>query len=337
VLLTSGLLLACESTTGPDVGDWSFEPLPQQSLISSDVAKTVLMRDGTLYSWGEGRFGTLGQGNLKSYGRPRKVRGLERVIHFAQNGGMAFALTEDGSLYQWGQYMASSVYPHPTKRPAKAARVVGGIAVFPVGWRAYVVDEGGSLWSVEPSHVRPAQTPAPQQISLPKRVRQVSGALGLFEDGTLFSIGDWGPGPGGPAEGFSGIVAITNSFESTVALRADGTVWAWGRELDAGLGDGIHTESAVPIQLPGLSDVRRISGSYRFRFAVKEDGTVWYWGYRGRDANGDPVYQTVPAQVPGIADAVDVAAHWEALIQTLGGDLYTFNTETLELREVPFP
>ena len=69
---------------------------------------------------------------------------------------------------------------------------------------------------------------------------------------------------------------------------------------------------------------------------MKEGGTVWHWGYRGGDEDHRPICRTVPAQVPGIIDAVDVSAHWETLIQTADGDLYVFEPETLEVTKVPF-
>jgi alpha-tubulin suppressor-like RCC1 family protein len=136
-------------------------------------------------------------------------------------------------------------------------------------------------------------------------------------------------------EGVDGIVDVHNNFQSTMVLKSDGTVWVWGQEPKSGLGDGVHTESSVPIQLPGLSGIRMISGRYFLRFAVREDGTVWYWGILDWDQDHNPIVQSVPAQVPGITDAVDVAAHWEALIRTASGELYVFETETLKLTKVP--
>jgi alpha-tubulin suppressor-like RCC1 family protein len=333
ILLACGLVLACESATGPVVNLLPSEP----SLVSSDVVKTVLMRDGTLYSWGDGRSGTLGQGDEESLGYPTKVPGLERVIHYAQGGGMAFALTEDGSLYQWGQYMFSSVYPHPTTEPTKAGRVPGAVSVFAVVWRLYIVDVDGALWSVDPSHINPTKTPVPQRVPRPKRVAQVSGAVGLYQDGTLFSLQDWEPERGGPVQGLNGVIALHHSYESTMVLKGDGTVWAWGHEPECTLGDGVHTESGIPIQVPGLAGVTKISGSGGFRFAVKEDGTVWHWGYRGWDEDHTPICQTVPTQIPGISDAVAVSAHWEALIQTADGALYVFEPKTRTVTNVHFP
>jgi len=39
----------------------------------------------------------------------------------------------------------------------------------------------------------------------------------------------------------TGVVAIAAGNHHTVALKEDGTVWAWGRNSDGQLGDGSTT------------------------------------------------------------------------------------------------
>lgn len=336
ILLALAFLVGCESSTGLDSKDLLSGCPDARTLLSSDLVKTVLTPDGTLYSWGPGSSGALGQGNLKSHDKPTRIPGLEAVMDYDQNGGMAFALTEDGSVYQWGQYLLSSISPNATPSPTRAIAVTNAVVLFAERWDLYIVDEAGALWWTAPNHVHPRLTPAPQRIPHSKKVVQVSGAVGLNQDGTLFSLWESGPVEGGPVGEMAGIVAVQNNFERSVVLLTDGTVWTWGQAREGGLGDGIHDESSLPIQLPGLSGVRKISGSANVWFALEEDGTVWYWGYRGRDENGQRIYQEVPAQVPGITDAVNVAGHWEALIQTAAGDLYVFETESLGLRKLAF-
>ena len=98
-LLSCALLCSCESATAPEVDEWTFEPLSQQSLVSSDWVMTVLKKDGALYSWGMGFEGTLGQGDLKPQSIPTKIPGLDRVIFYAQDAGMAFR--EPGVSRSW--------------------------------------------------------------------------------------------------------------------------------------------------------------------------------------------------------------------------------------------
>ncbi|MDR0268132.1 stalk domain-containing protein [Paenibacillus sp.] len=68
----------------------------------------------------------------------------------------------------------------------------------------------------------------------------------------------------------------------SVGLRADGSVWTWGRTLwgELGLPDTSAVSSMVaPVRLSNLSDIVSITTSGSgYQLAVKKDGTVWEWG-----------------------------------------------------------
>ena len=46
----------------------------------------------------------------------------------------------------------------------------------------------------------------------------------------------------------------------TVALKNDGTVWAWGNNSSGQLGDGTTTDRTTPAPVNGLTDVIAIAG-----------------------------------------------------------------------------
>jgi alpha-tubulin suppressor-like RCC1 family protein len=62
------------------------------------------------------------------------------------------------------------------------------------------------------------------------------------------------------------------------SARAQGTVSAWGDNVNGQLGNGTYTTSITPVQVSGLSGVTAIAGG-RHSLALKSDGTVWAWGY----------------------------------------------------------
>lgn len=62
------------------------------------------------------------------------------------------------------------------------------------------------------------------------------------------------------------------------ALRADGTVWAWGHDGCDELGNGTTTSSLSPVQVTGLSNVTQIDAKGYEAYALRSDGTVWGWG-----------------------------------------------------------
>jgi len=88
-------------------------------------------------------------------------------------------------------------------------------------------------------------------------------------------------------EGLSGVVAIAVGSNHTLALRSDGTLWAWGFNVSGQLGDGTTTNGLAPIQVKGpdgvgfMEDVVAIAAGPNHSAAIKSDGTVWAWGDNG--------------------------------------------------------
>ena len=103
------------------------------------------------------------------------------------------------------------------------------------------------------------------------------------------------------------IIAISGGGFHTVALRSDGTVWAWGSNAYGQLGDGSTMSSNVPVGvldpdgLSYLSDVIAIAAGHNYTIALKNDGTVWSWGINdfGQLGNGTTANSLSPVQVLG--------------------------------------
>jgi len=79
----------------------------------------------------------------------------------------------------------------------------------------------------------------------------------------------------------SGFTAVAAGDKHTLALKSDGTVWAWGWNSYGQLGDGTSTDRSAPVQVIGLTNVVAIAASTIHSIALKNDGTVWAWGYGG--------------------------------------------------------
>ncbi|WP_274650727.1 stalk domain-containing protein [Paenibacillus humicola] len=81
----------------------------------------------------------------------------------------------------------------------------------------------------------------------------------------------------------------------SVAVRKDGSVWTWGRNLFGELGTQEHPTVGVveaPVRLTGLSHIVSVAD----QLAVKSDGTVWEWGGSAG----------LPRQIPGLKDVRSV-------------------------------
>jgi len=123
-------------------------------------------------------------------------------------------------------------------------------------------------------------------------------------------------------------IAITDSlvFEMvaigghhTLALKDDGTVWAWGSNLDGQLGDGTTRNTRIaPVQVHGLYNAVSIAAGLHHSIALTCDGMVWAWGWNdfGRLGDGTRQSRATPVQVRGLYNVVSVAtsnAHSVAL------------------------
>jgi alpha-tubulin suppressor-like RCC1 family protein len=89
------------------------------------------------------------------------------------------------------------------------------------------------------------------------------------------------------------ISAIMGGEAHNVALKSDGTVWAWGLNFVGQLGNGTTNDSSLPVQVglgstPPLTSVTKLGGRTYFSLAVKSDGTIWGWGmnWNGQVGNG---------------------------------------------------
>ncbi|MHB9149939.1 MAG: RCC1 domain-containing protein [Thermoleophilia bacterium] len=148
-------------------------------------------------------------------------------------------------------------------------------------------------------------------------------SLALKPDGTVWA---WGAnkyygqlGNGGSVDsatplqvpGLGDVIAVSAGRWHSLALRSDGTVWAWGYNWNGELGVGtLDSVVRAPVQVPGLSEVTAISAGGRHSLALKSDGTVWAWGfnYYGQLGDGTADQRRAPVNVRGIGPVAAISA-----------------------------
>jgi alpha-tubulin suppressor-like RCC1 family protein len=169
-------------------------------------------------------------------------------------------------------------------------------------------------------------------LSTPVQVSGLSGlqaiaaggahSLALKADGTVWAWGDnsydqLGDGTtfidrNTPAQvsSLSGVKAIAAGGAYSLALKADGTVWAWGEIISGQLGDGTTANRSTPVQVSGLSGVKAIAAGDVHSLALKADGTVWAWGDNSHDQLGDgtTTNRNTPVQVSSLSGVKAIAA-----------------------------
>lgn len=136
----------------------------------------------------------------------------------------------------------------------------------------------------------------------------VSPSYNVTNNDSFLPLRVHGPGNVGY---LNSIIAISAGESHNTALRADGTVWAWGWNAMGQLGNASTNDAHTPTQVVGLSNVVAISGRGYHDVALKSDGTVWAWGWNqyGQLGNGTTGTNALsPAQVPGITNPATISA-----------------------------
>jgi len=131
----------------------------------------------------------------------------------------------------------------------------------------------------------------PVQVSDLAGVRNAAGgnkhSLALKDEGTVWAwgwnhLGKLGIGTdidsstpvqvtdSNDASGYlSGVQAIAAGSFHSLALKDDGTVWAWGGNFAGQLGNGTYTDSSTPVQVGNLNGVKAIGAGLSHSLAVQ--------------------------------------------------------------------
>lgn len=155
-------------------------------------------------------------------------------------------------------------------------------------------------------------------------VRAVSARLALRGDRTVVAwggnyegelgngwFGELGTTTPVPVVGLTDVTAIASGDLNGYAVRADGTVWAWGTSGKGQLGNSDWRRSAVPRQISGLTEVKAVAAAGSTAYALHRDGTVSSWGDNedGQLGTGSTAaYTGVPAKVSGLTGVTAIVS-----------------------------
>jgi len=159
----------------------------------------------------------------------------------------------------------------------------------------------GTLWGWGLAHSRQLMTnnsvePLPIQLGVATDwdiiENGVENTFGIKNNGTLWGVGGNQHGALGinsPFQTFSTFQQITTASDwvkvsasnnFTLALKSNGTIWAWGRNDNYQLGNApANLNQLSPLQVGTDADwVKVTAGTNSTSFAIKSNGTIWGWG-----------------------------------------------------------
>jgi alpha-tubulin suppressor-like RCC1 family protein len=277
----------------------------------------VLTTAGHVFAWGANETGQLGTGQQDDSLTPIGVRDGSGVGQLGDIKAIAagmrhnLALTAAGSVYAWGNNDHAQLGNGTTDthtlpvlvRDAPGAspgvklpsRSLGNVIAVAAGWgHSLALKADGTVWAWGENDGGQLGNGSTTSNSLPTQVRGPRGRRRAVL-----------------AEAFlTGIVAIAAGERFSVALRVDGTVWAWGANDEGQLGDGTLTDRHYPTAVVSdaqspvarLAGVKGIAAGLRHVLAVGSSGTVWSWGTNQGGALGRAtgVIDPVPDRVAGV-------------------------------------
>lgn len=103
---------------------------------------------------------------------------------------------------------------------------------------------------------------------------------------------------------------VEAGLEYGLAIKDNGTLWAWGANSFGMLGDGTGETRKSPIQVGTDSNWSKVSANETFTLALKSDGTLWAWGRNNEGQIGDGTYtvRAVPTQIGVDTDWSEISA-----------------------------
>jgi alpha-tubulin suppressor-like RCC1 family protein len=108
-------------------------------------------------------------------------------------------------------------------------------------------------------------------------------------------------------------MAIEAGQGHSLAIKTNGTLWAWGFNYYGQLGIGDTTNVNVPTQIGTDNNWMKISAGGGHSLALKTDSTLWAWGANeeGQLGNDTTIQSTVPVQIGANINWSDVSAGFE--------------------------
>ena len=95
------------------------------------------------------------------------------------------------------------------------------------------------------------------------------------------------------------IQKVSAGLNHTVAIGADGTLWAWGSNNHGQLGDGTTADQQLPLQIGRAVNWAAVSTGGEYNMAFGTDGSLWAWGRNnhGQFGNGTTAGRNTPGRI----------------------------------------
>ncbi|MCZ4497445.1 MAG: hypothetical protein JWM25_2030, partial [Thermoleophilia bacterium] len=252
------------------------------SVARGDMTGMVIRADGTVWTWGSNPRAQLADNTIVDRTgaiQMTKVGGTAITDAIQVAGGYlhSMVLCADGTVWAAGfndeGNLGDGTSGTDRMRLVQMTKSGGTtldrvVAITGGAYHSAMLRADGTVWTAGMNEYGSLGTGA----ALPA-AKETRAVLSLFPRGT-------------------GYVQVSKGVGHAVALRADGTAWAWGTNADGELGDGTTTSRGKPVQVTTgvatpLTDIVQVAAGGEHAVAVRADGTVWAWGDNAAGQLGD--------------------------------------------------
>jgi alpha-tubulin suppressor-like RCC1 family protein len=309
--LGNGVVTPCINTSPVSVvggfTDWC-------QVSAGNVHSLALRTDGTAWAWGCNSSGQLGDCTTNNRSSPVSVvGGFTDWCQVSASGSHSLALRTTGTAWAWGPNGQGRLGDGTTTDRSSPVSVVGGFTdwcqVSAGSSHSLALRTNGTAWGwgyngsgrLGDGTTTSRLSPVSVVGGFTDWCQVSAGAhsLGVRCDGTAWAWGPNGQGrlgdgtttdrssPVSVVGGFTDWCQISAGDSQSLALRTNGTAWAWGLNYCGRSGDGTTTNRSSPVSVVGgFTDWCQISaGSHSI--ALRTNGTAWSWGNNSRGQLGD--------------------------------------------------
>lgn len=284
------------------------------------------MADNQLWGWGEGNAGQLGDGTTENKSSPVQVLGSNSNWRSVSCGFLhTVGIKKDNTLWSWGNNYKGQLGDGTINDELVPIQIgESDWSHSSCGFlHTIAIKTDGTLWSWGEGAFgelgdETYRRSSPVQVGNQTTWKQLSSGLftvaAIKTDGTLWAWGEGTYGQIGNGEAQeinSSPIQIgnqttwrqtSNGYRHTVAVKTDGSLWAWGRNLIGQLGDETQTDTSSPIQIGNGTNWKQVACGGSHTTAVKTDGTLWAWGegadgQLGNGESGVNAWRNSPTQV----------------------------------------
>ena len=232
--------------------------------VSTGGAHTLgIGADKSLWAWGRNNVGQLGKGDFTNVSIPIKIGTDLNWNQVTCGNAHSMALKSDGTIWTWGRNLLGQLgngLPGNLAFPTQMGTLNNWVFISAGSDFSAAIKADGTLWTWGENtygQLGDGTFGATQNKSTPVQVGTDTNWL---------------------------IVSAGNNH--TIAIKTDGTLWAFGQNNTGQLGDGTNIDKAFPVQVGTDNNWQSISASLH-SVALKNNGSLWTWGLNTNGQLGD--------------------------------------------------